>query len=299
MSTASRLQKAPEFRHAQIIDLKGDARFNEDWLERLICDSPEILGLGPVTVLDKQRRQKDGIGRLDVVLEAMDKTAVFVVELMLGPVDSTHIVRTIDYWLDTQKKLRKNVECKAVLVGERIVDSRFGEVVKFLTKSMPLVVKEVAALQIGDVMTLHFTTIFRNSDLEEETEESEVTLVDRDFWIRKDEQTLSVAEALIPLLKDLNPVISPNLTRGYINVRVGNRAEGFIGFRPVRGNVRISVKVENALPWRKRLGRSGLSVIQTDKADNKVRLLVTEKDVSKNKALLKDLLSAGYDYWFG
>jgi len=299
-SVALRLEKVPEFERAQLLDLKNDRRFDENWLERLICDNLEILGLGKVRVLSEQKRQKGGIGRLDLVLESEDKTVVFVVELMLGEVDSGHIVRTIDYWLETQKSLPRNVECKAVLIGERIIDSRFGDVVKFLAKSIPLVVKEVAALQVRNTMTLHLTTIFRSDDLEERAGNEEETVpANAEYWAKKDSQTLNVANAVIAILRELNSSVSPNFAQGYINVRVGARAEGFIGFRPVRGKVRLSVKVENASGWRRRLASSGLQVIQTDKTDNKVRLLLTEEEVRKNKRSIKEIAKAGFDYWFG
>lgn len=232
-------------------------------------------------------------------MESEDKNSVFVVELMLGPVDSSHIVRTIDYWLENRKNVRRNVECKAVLIGERIIDSRFGEVVKFLTNSMPLVVKEVAALQLGGTMTLHFTTIFRSADLEERVESAEATPVNAEFWAKKDKQTLDVANAVVAILRDVDSSVSPNFTQGYINVRVGNRTQGFIGFRSIKGRVRISVKVEDASTWRKRLTSAGLQVIQTDKTDNKVRILVTQDDILKKRSTIKSLAKAGYDYWLG
>jgi hypothetical protein len=53
VSTASNLGKAPQFKKAQLLDLKNDRRFNESWLEQLICDNPEILGLGKVKLLSR------------------------------------------------------------------------------------------------------------------------------------------------------------------------------------------------------------------------------------------------------
>lgn len=298
MGTAFGLGRAPQFRKAEVLDLKNDRRFNESWLEQLVCDDPEILGLGKIKVLSQQKRQKDGIGRLDLLLESQDKGTVFVVELMLGPIDGSHIVRTIDYWLDSQKNVKANVECKAVLIGERIVDSRFGEVVKFLTKSMPLVVKEVAALQVGNAMTVHFTTIFRSDDLEPRAKEEPTAPVDAAYWFKKSKQTLGVAQVVIKMLQDIDASISPNFTQSYISVRVGNRtASGLAGFRPFRGKVRFSIRVEDASPWRKRLAKSGLQVLQTDRADNKVRLGVTREDISKNIRMVRELSQAGYDFW--
>jgi len=296
MATAIGLGKAPQFRKAEVLDLKHDRRFNESWLEQRVADHPEILGLGKVIVLSQQKRQKDGVGRLDLLLESEDKNTVFVVELMLGPVDSSHIVRTIDYWLDSRKTLKANVECRAVLIGERIVDSRFRSVAEFLTRKMPLLVKEVAALQVGNMMTVHFTTVFRSDDLEPRADV--LGSFDRTSWLKKSKETVEVAEAVIKMLQRFDDSISANFRQGFIGIRVGNKPVlNFVAFRPFRGKVRFSIRVEDASPWRKRLAKSGLQVLQTDKTDNKVRMAVTKEDVLSNKVMLKQLCNDGYDFW--
>lgn len=54
--------KAPEFIVSEVISLKSHPAFNESWVEQVICESPQILGLGPLSLVSKQKRQKDGMG---------------------------------------------------------------------------------------------------------------------------------------------------------------------------------------------------------------------------------------------
>ncbi len=288
----------PKFKRAEALDLKRDRRFSESWLERKVCDDPGILGLGKVKVLSQQKRTKDGIRRLDLVLESEDKSSRFVVELMLGPLDGSHIVRTIDYWLSEENVKAKNVECKAVLIGERIVDSRFGKVVEFLAKKMPLVVKEVVALQVGNAITVHFTTIFRSDDLEPLASEETTVPLDRESWLEKNKKTVEVAEAVIKILQKFDPSISPNFRQHFIGILVGNRPVlNFVSFGPFRGQVKFRIKVEDPAPWKGKLKKAGLQVLQSDRTDNKLRIAVTSEDILKNGRMLTQLCRAGYDFW--
>jgi hypothetical protein len=293
--------RLPQFKRAEVLDLKKDSRFSEEWLEQLICNDPGILGLGKgkAKVLSRQKMQKDG--RIDLVLESEDKSSRFVVELMLGPLDGSHITRTIDYWLNEKNVTPKDVECKAVLIGERIADSRFYEAVKFLASKIPeLIVKEVAALQLGNAMTLHFTPMFRSNELEEQRANVEQPpLPDPPaYWRARSKVTLEAAEAVIKMLREFDDSIKPNFNRHSIGLLVGNKPVlGLVSFRPIRDKARLSMRVEDALLCRKRLAKAGLQVLRPDSDDNKVRLAVTKEDVSRNERLLRQLCKDGYEFW--
>ncbi|MGA8492613.1 MAG: hypothetical protein WB711_19475 [Terriglobales bacterium] len=296
MGSAVGLGKLP-FKKAEVLDLKKDQRFNEKWLEKLVWDDPEILGLGKVKRLDRQKRHKDGI--LDVVLESEDKSTIFVVELMLGPPDASHIVRTMDYWLREKNANARDVEYRAILIGEKIVDSRFVEVAKFLTSRIPeLVVMEVAGLRVGNKVTLHFTTILRSEDLEPLVSEERTLPFDREAWLGKSKKTVEVAEAVIKILQKFDPSISPNFRQHFIGILVGNRPVlNFVSFGPFRGQVKFRIKVEDPAPWRDKLKKAGLQVLQTDRTDNKVRMAVTKNDLSKHERMLTQLCKDGYEFW--
>jgi hypothetical protein len=71
--------------------------FNETWLQKHISDDPSLLGLGDLQVIKKERIQLSG-GRIDFLMADFDDDIRYEVEVMLGPVDESHIIRTIEYW---------------------------------------------------------------------------------------------------------------------------------------------------------------------------------------------------------
>ena len=89
--------------------LKKSTQFDEKWLQTKIQESPEILGLGNLTFIQKERPQSSG-GRLDLYLRDYDNNVAYEVELMLGKLDESHIIRTIEYWdLEKERILALNM----------------------------------------------------------------------------------------------------------------------------------------------------------------------------------------------
>ncbi len=70
---------------------------DEAWLRDRIYAEPQILGLGNLEVVSRERTQPQG-GRLDLLLKNPDDDSMFEVELQLGATDESHIIRTIEYW---------------------------------------------------------------------------------------------------------------------------------------------------------------------------------------------------------
>ncbi len=79
------------------MQLKNHAEFKEAWLRDRIVEDPTILGLGEVQVKDVERNQP-GAGRLDLLLKDSETDSRYEVELMLGTVVESHIIRCIEYW---------------------------------------------------------------------------------------------------------------------------------------------------------------------------------------------------------
>jgi hypothetical protein len=67
-----------------------DVGVTESWLEDVIEKEPSIVGLGDVTVIERQRRQEKA-GRLDLLLEDDSGDKRYEVELMLGSTDESHL----------------------------------------------------------------------------------------------------------------------------------------------------------------------------------------------------------------
>jgi hypothetical protein len=88
-STGSKL----EYVKAEPISLKGHPEFSEVWLHERISKDTSILGLGELTVIQRERVQV-GAGRLDMLLTDADaeSNVRYEVEIMLGPTDPSHII---------------------------------------------------------------------------------------------------------------------------------------------------------------------------------------------------------------
>ena len=56
-----------EFVKPEIISLKKYPEINEKWLQDRIEEDPSILGLGDLTVYQRERKQSSG-GRIDLLL---------------------------------------------------------------------------------------------------------------------------------------------------------------------------------------------------------------------------------------
>lgn len=104
------------------ISLKDHPVLNEAWLQDVIAENTELLGMGDLIVKDKERRQTTG-GRLDLLLQDVDSLKRYEMEIQLGKTDESHIIRTIEYW-DIERKRYPQYEHCAVIVAEEIT-SRF------------------------------------------------------------------------------------------------------------------------------------------------------------------------------
>ena len=123
-----------EFTIAENISLKN-SEFNEDWLQARIAENPKILGLGELDLIERERKHKSG--RLDILLADTQNDKRYEVEIMLGQLDESHIIRCIEYW-DIEKKRYPHYEHCAVIVAEDIT-SRFLNVLSLFNGQIPLI----------------------------------------------------------------------------------------------------------------------------------------------------------------
>src|SRR5437016_14601854 len=68
---------------------------DERWLQDQIKQDPSLLGLGEVQIIQSERTQPTG-GRIDFLMSDPEAETRYEVEVMLGAVDESHIVRTIE-----------------------------------------------------------------------------------------------------------------------------------------------------------------------------------------------------------
>src|SRR5882724_4426164 len=138
------------------ISLKDHPELNERWLQERIGQDPSLLGLGDLILKDKERIQPRA-GRLDLLLQDAESTKRYEVEVQLGKTDEAHIIRTIEYW-DIERKRYPQYDHTAIIVAEEIT-SRFLNVIGLFNGMIPLMAIQMNAVQLGDTVSLVFTTV--------------------------------------------------------------------------------------------------------------------------------------------
>src|SRR5215469_14036930 len=146
---------APELKKIPSIDLKS-LGLDEKWLQDRIIDDPSLLGLGDLEIAGREHRQPVG-GRIDFLMRDEEADTFYEVEIMLGPLDESHIIRTIEYW-DIERQRRPQFDHRAVIVAEQIT-SRFFNVLRLLNRAVPMIAIQLSAFQMDDGVALHFVKV--------------------------------------------------------------------------------------------------------------------------------------------
>lgn len=213
-----------EYAKAQPITLR-EAGKNERWLHDLIMKDPTILGLGDVLLIQHERSQPTG-GRIDLILADNDTEQAirYEVEIMLGKVDESHIIRTIEYW-DVERRRYPNYQHRAVIVAEEITN-RFFNVISLLNKAVPIIAIQLNAVILSDKLTLNFVRVL---DLVEEEEDDAGAQVDRKYWETDGRlKSLAVMDSVIALIPKKTGDVRIKYNSGY--VAVGTSGDNFAWF---------------------------------------------------------------------
>lgn len=279
------------------IILKDHPEFDEFWVRDIIARDPSILGLGDLILKDKERLQPKA-GRLDLLFEDPEINKRYEVELMLGKVDESHIIRAIEYWDIEQKRYRDYDHC-SVIVAENIT-SRFLNVISLLNGTIPIIALGMNAIQLDNKIMLTFTKIVDEASLGTDDEEDEgvVESVDRSYWDRRSsELSMGLVDQCFQILKDIDNNLTLKYNVYYIGLMQRNRANNFVYFRPRKNYLRVHIRSSDVEALKNKLGESDIEVLGIDKRNNSLRLNIHEGDVSKNKELLNTVFSDAYhDY---
>ena len=189
---------------------------SEKWLQDEIEKDPSLLGLGVLEIVSREHRQPAG-GRIDFLMRNIEDDSLFEVEIMLGSLDASHIIRTIEYW-DIERQRRPNKEHRAVIVAEDIT-SRFFNVLRLLNRAVPLIAIKMTAFEVDSKVYIQFVKVL---DVIEEILDDDVDPVersDRNLWEKKSPWLLAVLD-----------FITSNMTERKIDCRVAfNRSHIAIG----------------------------------------------------------------------
>jgi hypothetical protein len=203
---------------------------DERCLQERIIEDPSILGLGELEIAAREHRQPIG-GRIDFLMRDSEAETYYEVEIMLGALDESHIIRTLEYW-DIERQRRPHFDYRAVIVAEQIT-GRFFNVIRLLNRAVPIIAVKLSAFRLEDgSIGLHPTTVL---DVIEES--ADVDLVDqaektdRPYWEKKvDPKSLAIVDQLVSSVRDGG--VEPRLTYNRHHIAVGSTGRNFCWFHP-------------------------------------------------------------------
>lgn len=120
---------------------------------------------------DVERIQPTG-GKLDLLLEDVTTSPQtrYEVELQLGSLDESHIIRAIEYW-DIERRRYPQYKHIAVIVAEDVT-SRFVNVISLFNGSIPLMAIQIKGVEVNGAFTLAATRVVDAVNLGIEEEEA-------------------------------------------------------------------------------------------------------------------------------
>ena len=273
----------------QSISLRRSDRLNEKWVQDQIADDPSVLGLGDLLLKDKERIQPNA-GRLDLLLQDPESLKRYEVEIQLGATDERHLIRTIEYW-DIERRRYPQYEHAAVIVAEEIT-SRFLNVIQLFNGHIPLIGLKMTAYKVGEEYALTFVRVLDELSFGlVDEDEPLVEPADRTFWESKrgSKKTLQATDALVAIVKEIEPGASPNYNKHYIGLKVGGSAMNFVTFMPRKSHVVMTVRLPQTREIDEELDEAGIDTLNYDPRWKQYLLRIDSGLDDKQREVVRDL----------
>jgi hypothetical protein len=278
------------------IILKAHPEFHEKWVQARIAEDPKILGLGNLVLLQQERIQPSG-GRLDLLFQdAEDRKRRYEIELQLGSIDETHIIRTLEYW-DIERKRYPQYDHTAVIVAEDIT-SRFLNIVSLFNGTIPLIAIQMQAMQIAGNVALIFTTVIDAvaRGLVDEDEIAEAAPASRTLWeTQASHDTVVMVDEMLSTVKNFDSTLELKYNRYYIGLVKNDKANNFVEFRPRKKTVNLDIRLDKAEEIDRKIENDGLEP-SYDNTWKRYRIALTRGQFDTHRGLIEDLLKLAYDF---
>jgi hypothetical protein len=270
-----------------------DVNLDEKWLQSKINEDTSILGLGDLIVFQKERKQPTG-GRIDFLMYEPEEQTRYEIEVMLGTLDESHIIRTIEYW-DIEKRRNPNVEHIAVIVAEDITN-RFFNVISLLNKAIPIIAIQLNAFVLDDKLMLNFTKVLDLVQEDDPVDEENNEITNRQYWEgRANVKSLKVMDLMIGLFSTDQSKSKVTYNKGHI--AFGTIGTNFAWFHPRKGNrchCEIRLNPEEREIIKDNLDEKGLECGL--RGTRNISLMITEDEFLANKEIISQTLKKGEEY---
>jgi hypothetical protein len=277
-----KLKKAPPMRLREL-------GLGEAWLQEQIAKDPSILGLGDLHLIQREKAQPTG-GRIDLLMYDPETETRFEIEVMLGAVDESHIIRTIEYW-DIERQRYPTLEHRAVIVAEEIT-ARFFNVIRLLNRAIPMVAIQLSAFVVDDSVILHFTRVLDTYEFGAEPDEEETgEQADRAYWEKRaTRESLGVVDAFVSLVPTVQG--SPRVTYNKGHIALGTSGYNFCWLHPRRASahchLHLKVPADQRAGLLEKLEAAGLDAASRGRSS--IRLRLSAKEINEHRGLLEELV---------
>jgi hypothetical protein len=276
-----------EYCKAETISLKKSS--NEKWLQNRIEDDPSIIGLGDLTIIERERKQSSG-GKIDFLFLDPETQTMYETEIMLGATDESHIIRTIEYW-DIERRRFPSKDHKAVIVAEEITN-RFFNVISLMNRSIPIIAIQLNALKVGENIVLDFTKVLDIYEPPEDEEDLGVETVDRAYWEnRSNPKSIATMDGMIKIAK--NDYEECRVTYNKTHIALGTQRRNFLWFHPRKkeGYCHFAIKVgkDNLDDSKELLEEIGISF--TARKEDILAISIQTKELEENEEKIKGIIA--------
>jgi hypothetical protein len=275
-----------EYKKAVPVKLR-DAGKDEKWLQALINEDTSILGLGDLVILQRERPQYPG-GRIDFLMFNPEDEVRYEIEIMLGTLDESHIIRAIEYW-DVERRRFPSFEHRAVIIAEDITN-RFFNIIGLMNKAIPIIAVQLNAFSVENQLLLNFVKVLDLAETFEGEEQGPQEIVDRKYWeSRANPISLELLDSMIGIVKTISP---SRITYNRGHIAIGTSGRNFLWCHPRKGpriffEIRVGEERENIAT---KFDEQG---IQCNRHSNPeiIKIILTVKELEENLELVREAIS--------
>jgi hypothetical protein len=261
---------------AEIISLKAHPDYAEKWVRDRLAEDPSVLGLGPLVLREVERTQPRA-GRLDLLFSDPLDHRRYEVELMLDPMDESHVIRAIEYW-DSERKRAPRHEHHAVLVAEQ-VGPRFLNVLELFAPVIPIIAVQMIALRVNEYLTLQFIRVLGRDERREERR------------LITDTPNLApmLMDECLAILGSIDPTITLDQRRDMVALARGEHRSECLSFFPHRDFLGVKARARQKEEWLTRLESAGIVVLSGGPLRKRTHFRLTLDQVRDRRDLLREL----------
>jgi hypothetical protein len=218
----------PSLATYQRIQLRQYPELTAGWLKEQVMDSPSLLGLGELEVLELDPKTPTIADRVSLLLrdpyQRNPAEARYELEIQLGWADEAFIFRAIERW-DRERQRCPGCRHCVVLAAEH-VSKRYINFLRLFGNAVPVVALELNALLVDDKVLLHFAKLYdQRVYFLDNPPIRRRAFLDKGYWIHRTEhETMVMINAVIKVAQEECPRYSARFLRDYVSLE--GEAEG-------------------------------------------------------------------------